>query len=350
MMKKFSLVFIAFSLCASVLVTPASTEQIRAGVADFVDRAAQRVEIYSMTTYLPLREVTEEFIKVLNACSDKIEVTGSKSFQTLNAASLKDLADTVKSTGCQYLILGALARLDNDLSYSNKSSLLGSIPETSIYTYIAALDIKVIEVNTGKIIFSTTGTGKASFSERVKSTMKDIGSKKLVYRMADNHEKTLKQSLFKASSMTAEKICAFLTGEYPQVTEVNYAKSNKSKKKPVSQENSKSKSSKSNKKNELVTININRGSKQGIYEKSCYRVFYEGEEIFDFAGNSLGRKKFNIAVAEVSTLKSTSCIASVIGGSPANIHKGDKAELITPEEALTIIDNNDFVKNRLSNL
>ena len=341
-MKKFILVFLVFSLCDLVLTLSASTGQIRVGVADFIDRAAPKIEMYSIPMNLPLKQITEEFSKILISCSDKLEVKVSRSFQTQNAASPQNFADAVKSSGCQYLILGALTKLDNDLSYSYKSTLVGDIPETAIYTYNAILDVKLIEVNTGKIIFSSTGTGKASFSEKVKKTMKDIGSKKLIYERIDNHEQTQKQSLFIAASMTAEKICAFLTGEYPEITSV--------KKNPDS--SSKKLKSRSDKKNKLSaafgTININRGSEQGICDKSCYRVFYEGEEIFDFTGKSLGREKFNIAVAEVSSVKANYCTALVIGGNLTNIHEGDKAELITPEEARTIIDNNDFVRNRLS--
>ena len=52
----------------------ASTEQIRISVADFVDRVAQKFDVYSIPMYLPLKQVTEEFTKILNLCSNKIEV------------------------------------------------------------------------------------------------------------------------------------------------------------------------------------------------------------------------------------------------------------------------------------
>ena len=86
------------------------------------------------------------------------------------------------------MILGVFTKLDNDLSYSYRGSLIFDIPETAIYTYNATLDLKLIEINTGKIIFSSTGAGKASCSEKLNNTMKYVGSKKLIHETINNHE------------------------------------------------------------------------------------------------------------------------------------------------------------------
>ena len=62
----------------------------------------------------------------------------------------------------------------------------------------------------------------------------------------------------------------------------------------------------------------------------------------------MGREKFNLAVAQVSNVKPDYCTADVISGNFSNLHVGDKAELITVEEAQSILENKDFVKNRFS--
>ena len=62
----------------------------------------------------------------------------------------------------------------------------------------------------------------------------------------------------------------------------------------------------------------------------------------------MGREKFNIAIAQVNSVKTDYCIASVLGGNFSNLHIGDKAELINMEEAQLILENNDFSRNRFS--
>ena len=69
-------------------------------------------------------------------------------------------------------------------------------------------------------------------------------------------------------------------------------------------------------------------------------------EIFDFNGASLGHEKLNIAIAEVSKVNSNFSIAEVKGGNLKNIRDGDKAEQITPDEAMLIIEHDNFIKDR----
>ena len=328
-MKKFSFVLSAILVLVFFTSQSVNAAQIRVGVADFIDRSNG---IYSNP--IILAAITESFTKILASSSNNIEVTNSKSFQALNG--LESFANAGKSAECQYVILGALIEKNIDSSQSYKKNGFLSVPTINAitYTYTTTLDLRVIDVETGKIVFSTSGTGKASYSQNMKEAA-------TVDSSAQKYEKASKMSLESAASMAAEKICAFLTGEYPEVsskTNVPAAKKSKSKKKSKKAEQSAS----------LGTVTINRGSLSGVNEKTFYKIFFEGEEVVDFNGNSLGREKFNIAVAEVTTSKSDFCTASVRGGIFENVREGDKAEQITPEEAQSIIAGNDFAKTRIS--
>ena len=313
-------------------------EQIRIGVADFVDRTNS-----SHSSPNSMREVTDIFTKILASYSNNMEVTNSKSFQALNGVTTDNFANAGKSAGCQYVVLGALTKGDIDFSHSYKESgflvSISTIKDT-IYTYTANLDVRVIEVNTGKIIFSSSGTGQSSYSKDVKEATKNAYSQKEIQKTLNEQEKIKGQALSKASSMTAEKIYTFLTGEYPEISSIK-ANTPPAKK-------SKRKTKKIEKNASLGTVTINYGTSVGVNEKTFYKIFFEGEEVHDFSGNSLGREKFNIAIAEVNNAKTDYSIASVTGGIFENIRTGDKAEQITQEEAQAIIERNDFAKNRIS--
>ena len=65
-------------------------------------------------------------------------------------------------------------------------------------------------------------------------------------------------------------------------------------------------------------------------------------------GDSLGREKFTIAIAQVKNVQTSSCTAEIKGGKFNNIKNEDKAEQITAEEANAIIAQNDFTNSRIS--
>lgn len=339
-MKKFYVFLLVFFI-ESLFVLEAKAASVRVAVANFIDRAPKKVDMYAMPPSINMKKITEDFMKILDSYSDKIEVIASKSTQNINASAISEFANAAKSEGCKYIVLGALTKFDSDFSYENKGFFFSASGITYTHLYTVTLDIRVIEADTGKIVFSNSGTGQSIFNQSYKDAIKASQSKGLQQKIMDEQYKIYNNAFLVASSMASEKICIFLTDEYSEITSL---KANTIKKKK-----SQSKSKKENAKVEsLGTVNINHGSNSGIAEKSFYRVFYEGEEIFDLTGNLLGREKFNLAVAQVSNVKPDYCTADVISGNFSNLHVGDKAELITVEEAQSILENKDFVKNRFS--
>ena len=301
-MKKFSFALLIVFLFVLLIGSSAYAEKIRVAVAEFVDKT----DSISSVLLIPF---TETFMKYLAESSNNIEVVSSKSFQLYHTKADENYVSVGKSEHCEYLVLGALVQYQSSLN---------------------AIDVKLIEVKTGDIILSVSGVGKAPNSD---STKKAISLKE---RMED-FENSRNAALSSAASMAAEKICAYLTGEYPRVSSLQSVTQNKKKSK-----NKKSKDS------VLGTINIDKGTLSGIHENVFFKIFFEGEEVFDFNGSSLGHEKFNVAVAKVKKVRTDYCTAEVIGGIFTNIRNDDKAEQITEEEAMRIIADNDFSRNRLA--
>lgn len=320
-MKKLLLVIPMFF----AVLPQAGAEPVRLGVAEFVSRT-------SMADKEMLQYVTEIFTKILSS-SRNIEVTESSSLGTLKAVNAQGAAEAGKNADCQYVVLGAIMDETSTVDYSNhlwKPSVeLESVLET-----------RVIEVATGRMILSASGRGqvKYTFTPRVSMTMKGANAEmeRLQTLTRDNQNK----SLTLASSMAAEKICASLTGDYPKISSVTKFKAGKNAKKSSG---SKSRSAQ----NILGTVRINRGTSAGIQEGTLYSIYFDGGDVSDLNGESLGREKCTVAIAEVREVRENFCTAEITAGILHNIREGDKAEQISEEEARSIIDSNSFTRTRM---
>lgn len=336
--KKLSFTLLILFITLLIMSYPAYAGNIRVGVADFVDRTGK-----SNTN-----KVTEVFTNILASSSEKFEVIGHESLQGFDETTSENATIAGKTANCQYIVLGTIAKADIESHYTTakKSSLFYSysVPKTQHEKEIVNLEARVINVGTGKIILSVSGQGIASRSYDIKEHSKKYSSapydKKKQKEIADEYEKLRMKALSSASSMLAEKISAFLTGEYPQVNSIKAGTKGNRKKNKKGKKNDDSA--------EQSIVVINRGTSSGVNEGTLYRIYAEGAEVLDLSGNSLGREKFNVAVAEVREAKIDYCTATIIGGNPTNILVGDKAEQITQEEASILIEGqNDFSRSRL---
>ena len=312
-MKKF---FALLFLILFILSPAYAGEKVRIGVATFICRTDRaRPEM--------MPNLTKVFRDVLSSSSENIEVVDK---------SEKNNA----STPCKYMLLGAL--MDFEITHTAISKKLTNIEAKVVF------ETRLVDVERGNVLSLVSGTG---FSEMKQDPTMFYGKSKEKYQEAftkniRDQEKMWNESYAAASSMVSEKICAFLFGEYPEISSItpNSTTSKKSAKK-----NSKSKTEK------IIqgTVRINRGTASGVYPKTFYRIYFEGNEISDMNGNSLGHEKLNIAIAEVSKAGTDSSTAEVIAGFFENIREGDKAEQISREEAKSIIDSSDFSRIRVYN-
>ncbi len=311
-MKKFLCVLVVYVAA----LHQASAEPIRLGVADFVSRT-------STADKETLRRVTEIFTGILSS-SQNIEVIESKKLGTLKAVNAQSATEAGKNAGCDYVLLGAVMDGVTKTDYSS--------PWKPIIEFEASLETRIIEVATGAIILSAPGKGfaKATYSPRISITGK--GADEEVERLQNIIHAHQEKSFTIAASMAAEKICSSLAGEYPQISSFRKSKAGK-----------KSAGGKI-----LGTLRINRGTSEGIQEGAFYRIYFDGEEVSDIGGESLGREKCTVAIAEVSEVRENSCTANITAGAMNTIRNGDKAEQITKEEAQSITDSNDFTRTRIS--
>ena len=261
MMRKFLCVLAVFLALSS----SASAAPIRLGVADFVSRT-------STADKETLRRVTEIFTGILSS-SQNIDITESKKLGALKAVNAKSAAEARKNAGCDYVLLGAVMDGATTTDYSN--------PWSPVAEFESSLETRINEVATGAMILSAPGKGHVKFS------FSQFNANKMMKTINDNQEK----SFIIAASMAAEKICSSLAGEYPQISSFRKSKAGK-----------KSAGGKI-----LGTLRINRGTSAGIQEGTFYRIYFDGEEVSDIGGESLGREKCTVAVAEVSEVRENSC-------------------------------------------
>lgn len=301
-MKKFLWVLV---VCVATL-HQASAEPIRLGVADFVSRT-------SATDKETLRRVTEIFTEILSS-SQNIEVTESKKLGALKSINAKSATEAGKNAGCDYVLLGAVMDGVTTTDYSNPWSPVAEIE--------SSLETRIIEVATGAMILSAPGKGHVKFS------FSQFNANKMMKTINDNQEK----SYMIAASIAAEKICSSLAGEYPEISSFRKSKTGK-----------KSAGGKI-----LGTLKINRGASAGIQKGTFYRIYFDGEVVLDIGGESLGREKCTVAVAEVSEVSKNFCTANITAGAMNTIRNGDKAEQITQEEAQSITDSNEFTRTRVT--
>lgn len=320
--------YLALLTTISLLIIASSLEakQIRIGVAEFVNKTS------TMSLSKTDIRATEVFSKILSASSATIEVLGSKSLEAFSAMTAENAVKAGKTGGCDYVLLGAVMQLNGKASTSQGGLLNMSITKVSMVETVT-LDTRIVEVETGKVILSASGTGISSYSydpRKFSGKNSQENADKFTKMSFDAHD----QALSSASSMVAEKICAFLVGEYPEVSSVI---------KPQNVGKTKKKG-----KNNPASVKINRGTSSGVYTGSMYRIYFDGDEVFDFNGKSLGHEKITVAVAEVKEAKGNYCTAEIMGGVLDNIHEGDKAEQVTREEAQYILEKNEFSRSRLS--
>lgn len=366
-MRKILLMFLALALLFNACAARADGSPIRVGVAEFVNRMHHQADYYHsynnfQKNYLGDNtnynyKAAKVFTDVLAAASPsgQIEAVSSRSLQNLTGANAEDAASAGKAADCKYVLLGTLSLDDVRFSYKY-GGFLGVEINSSRQIQKFVLDTRLIETASGKVVLSASGTGigvQTTYFERP-SKNKDNKNKdkkqqkSSASQYAEESEKAMEEAVKSASSIVSEKICAFLTGEYPQVSLIKDLKSSSSKKFNTSRSFKVNSSKQKGGKKILGSVKIDRGTSSGVKQGVFYRIYFDGENISDLAGNSLGSEKNNIAIAEVAEARTNSCTANIIAGNFKNIRGGDKAEQISPEDAAFIIEENNFAQNRLS--
>ena len=266
------LLFIAFPSHAA--------EQIRLGIMPFASRTS---EISSSQA----SQVTSSITRNLNA-SPKISIIERERLRVIAREIGLDVNTTNQDSamkigelaGCQYILLGSITQLTQRYLSSKQSyqflldTYYGNTNENQEST--ATLEARVIDVATGRVVLSFSQSGSATISDVRKATIFSASGK------YSKNELALR-ALEAASSRLGDKVREAIAGEFPMI--ISIAKNN---------------------------IRINRGNTSGVNVGAFYKVYQDGEEIFDWNGKSLGKRSVNLALLRVVNVNSEFSTVEII--------------------------------------
>ncbi len=306
------LLFCAVAVFAAVSFCTASfaDEVVRVGIVKF-DAKADGVS--SMQAAL----ITDELTRML-ANSRSISVLERERLEALavehrlNLSGLVDARTAVeigRIAGLQYIVTGAVTHFDTN---EKVQSFLGMTSEKKEDAEIT-IDARLINVQTGEVVFAVSETGKSSNASSTFILGKIAGG-------GTQQGKNLKETaIADAVSRLGHRINEAVTGEYPQVLSSGGS-----------------------------DIILSLGATSGVKVGHLYKISSEGAEIRDMSGNVIGRRTTPIAVVKVAEVQNNFSVAHVVdkGGNASMIHRGDRIEPISQKEANDMVKKKAFPKSR----
>jgi tetratricopeptide (TPR) repeat protein len=236
-----------------------------------------------------------------------------------------------RRSGAQYMLLGMVTKVDQTNKTRNTGFLFTKARETRLSAN-AELNVKVIDVNAGKIVMDLSGYGNARelHSKKMGVGLPLTGLAGGIAGMAEAAG-NIKASTMKTESANeaavadaafdlANKVKGELAGEYI------YVRSAKDK----------------------DNIEINADSSAGVNEKDLYLVYLDGAEKRDKNGILTEREKLPVAVVEVDRMHRGYSVAKLVqaGGNAGLIRNGDKMEPISREKSRNLAAEKKFIKER----
>lgn len=236
-----------------------ASEQIRLGITPFVSKSS---EIKANQ----VARINDIMIKILQA-SPSISVIERERFMTIAREHSINLGSGEQNSamklgqlaGCRYILLGSATQLTQRYISSKKATqfLLDTFydDESESQEATATIEARLVDVTTGKVVLSFSKSGSVLISDKARKSSSELTS----------------FALEAAASRLGNKIREVLANEYSMIISIN-----------------------------RNNIRINRGSASGVNIGALYRVYQEGEELFDLNGQSLGKKMINLAILRVT--------------------------------------------------
>ena len=313
--KKFLLSLTIF-MCFMTGITANAAEQIRLAVMPFSSKTNEVTEGQTSS-------ITDMIISVLNASPsisvferERLSVIAMEqgfNVSTLNQSSAVKIAQLAS---CKYILLGSITQITQRyLDIRKPSNFLFFdtfyAPDTVMQEASAQLEARLINTATGQVVLSFSKSGSAIISNKDKNYSID---------------KLIRNAIQSAASRLCDNIRELLANESAEI--ISISKNN---------------------------IRINRGSASGVNIGSLYKVYQDGQEIFDLNGKSLGKKVINLAILRVVNVNNAFSTVEIFAGNdkqpqqqgkkpskssrvpqktaPALIREGDKIEIISFSEA-----------------
>lgn len=202
--------------------------------------------------------------------------------QKLNLNNHNSVVKLGKLAGCQYILMGSITGLTEKFSGSGKvnSSLFrGKASGYSVNETEAKIDARIIDVATGKIIFSVAKTGIANYSNSYSSSGGNSTSSSAISDMLNIKERAVTN----AAIVIADEIRSEFFGEYSAIISVGSRE-----------------------------IKINRGSKSGIKNGDYFMV-----------NNSMA------TILRVNNVHNDFSGVEIVKGNLNSLQRGDKIKLLS---------------------
>ena len=252
----------------------------RLGVVTFTSRTneIEQRQVISVTNTLSSILSNSKSVSILER--DRLDKIISQ--QKLNLNDPNSAVKLGKLAGCQYILLGSITGLTEKFSSSgkvNSSIFSGKASGHSVNETEAKIDARIIDVTTGKIIFSVSKTGIANYSNSYSSSGGKSTSSTAISDMLNVKERAVTN----AAIMIAEEIRSEFFGEYSAIISVGSRE-----------------------------IKINRGSKSGIKNGDYFMV-----------NDSMG------TILKVNNVHNDFSSVEVVKGSVNSLQRGDKIKLLS---------------------
>ena len=303
-------VCVIFCLTASGAYAAITDEPVRLGVMKFLTRTegVSETQAAAVGDVFARMLTSSQTITVIER--DQLENIAGEIARGQSGMITDETAVQIgKIAGCNYMLIGAVTRYEHSTSTTDLF-----IFGWRKYYALATIDVRVVDVETTKVVLSLSETG----------TTTQKGTTLNFYGMNDQKKMDFAGmeagAIADAASRLGFKLRESLTGESIQVLEPG-------------------------KKEIVVSLGMNSGAQVG----SLYRVYTDGREIRDAKGNSLGREMNDIAVVKITKLQpefSNAVIAAKNAGNLALVRRGDKIFPVAQDEMQAMIKNKVFPKSR----
>jgi tetratricopeptide (TPR) repeat protein len=253
-------------------------------------------------------------------------------------ASERDAVEIGRRADAQYIILGRVTKISQRNDVREKKQLFSKSHETSV-TASAQLQVKVVDVSSGRVVMNLPGYGVGRSTHTTKSAAGFIGVGSLLGPIGSlaegaselsatfkaaylQDEEAKAEAIADAGADLANKIKGELAGEYLYVRDVRSAKDG--------------------------SIEINADSSRGLQEEDLYLVYIDGADKRDANGVLTEREMIPVAVVKVEIIHRGYSDAKIVpaGGDSKLIRKGDKVSPISKTGARELSVGKKFVKDR----
>ena len=215
-----------------------------------------------------------------------------------------NLASALQATGCDYILTGAVTKLESKVSIEDFWLVKSKKEEVT-----ATIDIRIIDARTTEVPMSFSESGTASAAG---SGINIIGINTAVKEFSGLEE----AAILEAVSRAGFKIRGAFASEYARILDPG---------------------------GKNKDIAVNAGKDWGIDAGNLLCVYSEGEEILDIDGSTKGRRLTPVAIVSVNSVQDDLCFAQIYGKKGvkySNISRGNIVQPITEKEADNLIKKN----------